>query len=59
MRTTLDIDIRLLKEAMMRLKAKTKKETVERGLVELIRVTQRQSLQSMNGNDLEWTLELF
>ena len=41
MRTTLDIDERLLKEAMRRAGAHTKTETVERGLQELIHAARR------------------
>ena len=41
MRTTLDIDAGLLKEAMRRAGARTKTETVERGLQELINAQRR------------------
>ena len=44
MRTTLDIDERLLKTAMTRSKAHTKTETVERGLRELIHAARRHGL---------------
>ena len=44
MRTTLDIDERLLKMAMVRSKAPTKTETVERGLRELIHAERRHRL---------------
>lgn len=41
MRTTLDIDEHLLKEAMRRAGAHTKTETIERGLRELINAERR------------------
>ncbi len=44
MRTTLDIDERLLKKAMLKSKTYTKKEAVERGLRELIRTELCQKL---------------
>ena len=44
MRTTLDIDERLLKKAMAESKAHTKTETVERGLQELIHAERRHRL---------------
>lgn len=44
MRTTLDLDTTLLKEAMARSHAKTKRETVERGLQELINAERRRAL---------------
>lgn len=49
MRTTLDINERLLKEAMSRSKAHTKTETVERGLRELIHAARRRRLLEAKG----------
>ena len=50
MRTTLDLDGKLLKEAMMLSHAKTKKETVERSLRELIRTAHLERLITRRGN---------
>ena len=59
MRTTLDIDGPLLKEAMRRSKARTKTETVERGLRELINAERRQSLIDAGGKGYGMTLKEF
>ena len=45
MRTTLDIDEGLLKEAMRRAGSRTKTETVEKGLQELINAERRLQLR--------------
>ena len=44
MRTTVDLNGRLLREAMVRSHAKTKRETLERGLQELINAERRRAL---------------
>ena len=49
MRTTLDLDAHLLKEAMVRAKTHTKTETIERGLRELIRSEKRRHLLTLKG----------
>lgn len=49
MRTTLNIDQRLLKEAMSRSQARTKTQTIERGLRELIRASRRNRLIEARG----------
>lgn len=49
MRTTLDLDGKLLKEAMALSHAKTKKETVERSLRELIRTAHVERLIARRG----------
>ena len=59
MRTTLDLDARLLKEAMARAHTHTKTETVERGLRELIRSEQRKQLISMRGEGYGMSLRTF
>ncbi len=59
MRTTLDLDARLLKEAMARAETHTKTETVERGLRELIRTVQRRRLLSMRGSGYGMSLRTF
>ncbi len=59
MRTTLDLDGRLLKEAMARAKTHTKTETVEQGLRELIRATQRQRLLTLRGSGYGMSLQAF
>jgi Arc/MetJ family transcription regulator len=52
MKTLIDIDETLLKEAMKLSKAPTKKETIQRALSELVRVCRRQSLKSLAGSGL-------
>jgi len=59
MRTTMDIDARLLREAMRRSRAKTKTETVERGLQELINAARRQRLLTMKGQGYGMSLREF
>lgn len=59
MRTTLDIDGRLLKEAMARAKVPTKTEAVERGLQELINAERRRSLSMARGKGYGMTLRSF
>ena len=49
MRTTLDLDGKLLREAMRSAHTKTKKETVERSLRELIRTTHIERLITRSG----------
>ena len=50
MKTLVDIDESLLKEAMSLADTTTKKETIRRALVELIRTRRRQSLKTMAGS---------
>lgn len=50
MRTTLDIDESLLEEARELTGTKTKTETVELGLQELIKAGKRQKLQELRGS---------
>lgn len=58
MRTTLDIDIKLLEEAMRLTKAKSKKETIDVSLKELIRQRRRERLLSRLGRfKLDLTLK--
>lgn len=59
MRTTLDIDGRLLREAMARTHTRTKTEAVERGLQELINMARRRRLLSMRGLGYGMTLRSF
>lgn len=59
MRTTLDIDGSLLKEAMTRSKAHTKTETVERGLRELIHAERRRRLLGSKAAGYGMSLESF
>ena len=59
MRTTLDIDARLLRKAMARAKAGTKTEAVERGLQELINAERRRSLLLAKGKGYGMTLRAF
>ena len=59
MRTTLDLDAQLLKEAMARAETHTKTETVERGLHELIRAAQRQRFLAMHGKGYGMSLRTF
>ncbi len=49
MRTTLDIDVKLLEEAMRLTRAKSKKETIDVSLKELIRQRRRERLLSRLG----------
>ena len=59
MRTTLDLDARLLKEAMARAHTHTKTETIERGLRELIKAEQRNRLVTMRGQGYGMSLRTF
>jgi Arc/MetJ family transcription regulator len=59
MRTTLDINAQLLKEAMIRTKAHTKRETVERALEELIRAARRKRLIALKGSGYGMSLRTF
>ncbi len=59
MRTTLDIDARLLREAMSRAKTRTKTETVERGLQELINAERRRRLLLVRGTGYGVSLRSF
>ena len=59
MRTTLDIDERLLREAMTRARASTKTEAVERGLQELINAERRRSLLLARGKGYGMALRAF
>ena len=56
MRTTLDLDGKLLREAMVVSHAKTKKETVERSLRELIRKAHLERLLARRGIGTTLTL---
>lgn len=50
MKTLVDINESLLKEAMSLADTTTKKETIRRALVELIRTHRRQALKAMAGS---------
>ena len=52
MKTLIDIDETLLKEAMRLSNAPTKKETIQRALLELVKGCRRQSLKSLAGSGL-------
>jgi len=52
MKTLVDIDEGLLKEAMTLAEAPTKKETIRQALRELIRARQRQTLKAMVGTGI-------
>lgn len=58
MRTNIDIDDRLLKEAMRVSGAKTKKATIEEALGQMVRTArQRQALEDMRGMGWEGDLD--
>ena len=59
MRTTLDIDGRLLRAAMVRAGVSTKTEAVERGLQELINAERRRALVRARGAGYGMTLRSF
>ena len=59
MRTTLDIDGRLLREAMRRAHTRTKTEAVERGLAELINAERRRRLVATRGQRYGLSLRAF
>ncbi len=52
MKTLIDIDETLLKEAMKLSNASTKKETIQRALAELVKACQRQSLKALAGSGI-------
>jgi len=52
MKTLVDIDETLLKEAMKVSKASTKKETIHRALAEYIRAGHRQALKGLAGSGI-------
>jgi Arc/MetJ family transcription regulator len=52
MKTLIDIDETLLREAMKLSKAPTKKEAIHRALSELVKACQRQSLKALAGSGL-------
>ena len=56
MRTTVDLNDGLLQEAMRRSKARTKRETLERGLQELINAERRRALIERAGKGFGLTL---
>ena len=49
MRTNIEIDDKLMKEAMRRAKTKTKRETVEEALRMLIRVNRQAGIRKLRG----------
>jgi Arc/MetJ family transcription regulator len=53
MRTNIEIDDRLMKEAMRRARTKTKRETVEEGLRMLIRVKEQAGIRKFRGK-VKW-----
>jgi Arc/MetJ family transcription regulator len=58
MRTTVDIDERLIREAMALLKVNTKREAVQHSLEALVREARRRRLRSKLGDiELDLTLE--
>ena len=57
MRTTIDIDDKLMKEAMKWTGLKSKKEIVNKALVELIKLKKRQAMKSLQGK-VEWIGDL-
>jgi len=58
LRTTVDIDKKLLHEAMQLLNVRTKREAVHRSLESLVRQARRQRLQAKLGRvELDLTLE--
>ena len=59
MRIAVDLNGRLLKEAMARAHTKTKQETLERGLQELINAERRRALIARAGKGFGVTLEEF
>jgi Arc/MetJ family transcription regulator len=52
MKTLIDIDETLLKKAMKLTNAPTKKETIQRALLELVKGCRRQSLKSLAGSGI-------
>ena len=53
MRTNIEIDDRLMEEAMRRAKTKTKRETVEQGLRMLIRIKEQAGIRKFRGK-VKW-----
>ena len=57
MRTTLNLDERLIKDLMAATKAKTKTEAIHQALTEFVRRMRRERLKSLSGKihlDLDW-----
>ena len=59
MRTTLDIDATLLREAMKRSHARTKTQAIEQGLKELINAERLKGLIAMRGKGYGMSLQEF
>jgi Arc/MetJ family transcription regulator len=57
MRTNIEIDDQLLKEAIRLSGAKTKREAVEQGLRTLVRLRQQEALRKLRGQ-LDWQGDL-
>jgi len=53
MRTNIEIDDKLMKEAMRSAKTKTKKETVEAGLRMLVRLKRQEGIRGLRGK-VKW-----
>jgi Arc/MetJ family transcription regulator len=53
MRTTIEIDDRLMQEAMRRAKTKTKRATLEQGLRMLIRMKRQEGIRRFRGK-VQW-----
>ena len=53
MRTNIEIDNKLMKEAMRRAKTKTKRETVEAGLRILVRLNRQEGIRRFRGK-VKW-----
>jgi Arc/MetJ family transcription regulator len=53
MRTNIEIDDKLMKEAMRRAKTRTKRETVEKGLRILIRLNRQEGIRRFKGK-VKW-----
>jgi Arc/MetJ family transcription regulator len=54
MRTNIEIDDKLMKEAMKATKLKTKRATVEAGLKELILKSANEDMRSLRGKGWGW-----
>ncbi len=57
MRTNIDIDDKLMEEAMKWSKLKSKKEIVNNALVEYIKLQKRQAMKNLQGK-VEWIRDL-
>jgi Arc/MetJ family transcription regulator len=57
MRTTIDIDDKLMNDAMKRSGLKSKKATVNLALIEFIRLQKRQAMKNLQGK-VEWIGDL-